>query len=67
MDPLWIPVLGAGLGPLLLIAIVALATHYRLGEARLRIEAEIQRMEMAYQHARQNAYSRGGAPSPLAR
>lgn len=50
----WIPLAGEVFGTMVTVGIVALVLHYRLEEARARIQAEIQRMERAYQHARES-------------
>ncbi len=49
-----IPIVGEIFGTLLVIGVVAAALHYRLREKQAEVEAEIQRMERAYQHARES-------------
>ncbi len=54
MSEVWIPIIGTVFGCSFVVAIVALAHHSKVQETRMRIETEIQQMEMAYQRARQS-------------
>jgi hypothetical protein len=50
----WIPIVGTVSGCAFVVAMVALGNYRKLEDARMRIEAEIQQMEMAYQRARES-------------
>lgn len=50
----WIPIIGEVVGCAMVAAIVAVVLHFRLEETRMRVEAEIRQMDMAYQHARES-------------
>jgi len=54
MEVYWIPIIGEVFGTLLVIGVVAAVLHYRLKEQQARVEAEMGRMERAYQHARES-------------
>lgn len=58
MEHNWIPIIGSLFGTLFTVAVVAIALHFRLQQKRMEVEAEIQRMEMAWQRARQS-FSKG--------
>ncbi len=52
MSELWIPLVGIVFGCGLVVTIVIFALNHKLHETRMRIEIEMQQMEMAYQRAR---------------
>ncbi len=54
MDPLMIPIYGTVLGSAMVVVIVFLVFNHKVEEMRMRVETEIQQMEMAYQRARQS-------------
>lgn len=54
MSPIWIPIIGTIAGCSFVVAIVALVHHNKVQEARMRVETELQQMEMAYQRACQS-------------
>lgn len=54
MEVYFIPIVGEVFGTLLVGGVVATVLHYRLQEARSRVETEIQRMDLAYQKARES-------------
>lgn len=54
MEIYFIPIVGEVFGTLLVVGVVAAILHYRLQQARSRIETEIQRLDLAYQRARES-------------
>lgn len=54
MEVYFIPIVGEVFGTLLVVGVVAAVLHYRLQEAWSRVETEIQRMDLAYQRARES-------------
>lgn len=54
MDAIWIPIIGTVGGCAMVVVIVALALHFRLEQLRMRVEAEIRQMDLAYQRARES-------------
>lgn len=56
MEVYFIPIVGEVFGTLLVAGVVATVLHFRLQEARSRIEAEIQQLDLAYQRARESLH-----------
>lgn len=54
MSETWIPIIAVLAGCAFVVVSVALAQHNKVQQARMRIEAEIRQMEMAYQRARES-------------
>ena len=54
MDAFWIPIVGIVAGTVMVVGVLAVVLHYRLEETRMQINTEIQRMDLAYQRARES-------------
>ncbi len=54
MDVFWIPIVAIVAGSVMVVGVLAVVLHHRLEETRMQIETEIQRMDLAYQRARES-------------